>query len=407
MSSLFGALRWIGPRTLLFVVGLVALELGLYHLGDFGKWVVQEQSERYGWRMLPNQAGWSRNYDVREDINAQGFRDGRDWGRPGDLDRDARLRVAVVGNSMTYGTSVPVEATWPRVLEDLLREGLAEAGQPREVLVMNFATQGYTFEQMARLYEDVVSEWRPELLLWPTIAPDARLMRPSRDDAEYAFRRQVIRTATFDMLRKHVMRKWIPDPTAPPFPDDPAQQREAVFAAIEGPLVEAASEFMGPEEAQGLAERLFSEIRRRSPKLTTEQLLGVLYLGLSVMVGSEPGDAERLIECWSAIEPSLPDAVWELVDKRFKISPYHPRYDFIWDARQRRMTRLAAAVEGDGGRVALVSLPMFQRFERLMLERTAPSPFIVWDIGRETRATRPPSPSTAAARRVIRRWRAS
>ncbi len=205
----------IGARTLTVVVLFVALELCLRHFGGFGQWTVSEQSERFGWRMLPDQSAWSRDLTIPEFINSDGFRD-REWDPPrrdesGAWIKDESLyRVAVVGNSMTFGTSVLVEETWPRVLEGLLAEHLSARGDARRVLVMNFATQGYVFEQMARVYEDVVRPWRPDLLVVPFHPHDVMPMRPSQDDPEYDFRRWVLRTATFDMLNTWVINQWMP-----------------------------------------------------------------------------------------------------------------------------------------------------------------------------------------------------
>ena len=74
------------------------------------------------------------------------------------------FRVAIVGNSMTFGTSVPIEETWGRQLEEALVKDFAARGVHRMPLVMNFAVQGYVFEQMARVYEDRIHPWRPDLL---------------------------------------------------------------------------------------------------------------------------------------------------------------------------------------------------------------------------------------------------
>jgi hypothetical protein len=43
-------------------------------------------------------------------------------------------------------------------------------------------------------------------------------MLPAEDDAEYLFREQVLRTATYDWLLRRVMKRWIPAPNVPPSP---------------------------------------------------------------------------------------------------------------------------------------------------------------------------------------------
>lgn len=211
----------VGRRTLAFVVALVALELVLKHAFGYGWWTVTEQSERYGWRMLPHQAGRSRDLTVAEDINGWGFRD-REWPTPvrdadGTWVKDPDVyRVAMVGNSMTYGTSVPIEDSYGRQLERLLQERLDAAGDPRRVVVMNFAVQGYVFEQMARVYDDLIRRWRPDLMVVPFHPHDVMPMRPAVDDADYDLRTWVLRTATYDWLNRHVINHWLPRVPPPP-----------------------------------------------------------------------------------------------------------------------------------------------------------------------------------------------
>jgi lysophospholipase L1-like esterase len=199
------------------VVVLVALELVLRHAYGLGQWTATEQTERYGWRMLPSQDAWSRDLTVPEHINSYGFRD-REWDAPrpdgqGGWLKDASVfRVAVVGNSMTYGTSVPVEQTYPRVLEEQLAAELSARGDNRRALVMNFAVQGYAFEQMARVYEDLIRHWRPDLLIVPMHPHDITPMGPAQDDPDYEFREWILRSATYDLLQRHVINRWIPPP---------------------------------------------------------------------------------------------------------------------------------------------------------------------------------------------------
>jgi lysophospholipase L1-like esterase len=211
----------IGVRTLSVVALVAGLELGLGHLGGYGRWVATEQTERSGWRMLPDQDAWSRDLTVPEHINDAGHRD-RAWDPPrrqpdGRWRKDERVfRVALVGQSMTYGTHVPIEQTWGRQLERLLADDFAARGVEREPLVMNFAVQGYVFEQMARVYEDAIAPYRPDLLIVPCHPHDITPMKPAQDDAEYDFRTLILRTAVFDWLNRNVINRWIPPPAPRP-----------------------------------------------------------------------------------------------------------------------------------------------------------------------------------------------
>ena len=227
--------KLLGTRLLAFVVLLAGLEAYLWSSTRFGQLVVTESSERFGWVMLPDQSRWSREGDIPEVINNFGYRD-RDWDPPrraaggeGWVKDDGLLRVAVLGQSMTYGTSVAIEDTWPRALEAALAADLEARGDPRRVLVMNFAVQGYVLEQMERVYEDHVRPFRPDVLLVPLHMGDILPMPQTVAEADFRYRRPWFRTATRDLLHRQVVGKWIPRPRAPgPPPPDTGGLRHHV-----------------------------------------------------------------------------------------------------------------------------------------------------------------------------------
>lgn len=374
-----GPLSWIGARTLACVGVLVLLELGAHHLGNFGKWVVQEQSARYGWRMLPDQHGWSRDYDIPEVINAWGYRDERDWDPPR-TDAEGRavndpglFRVAVLGNSMTYGTSVAVEDTWPRELEALLDAELERRADARDALVMNFAVQGYTFEQMARVYDDQIRAWRPDLLIWPLIPPDVRPMRPARDDAEYGLRRSVIRTATYDLLRHYVIHKWIPEPAREAPAPDAASGKQRLWEALEPGLRETLEELYGAawleDQWPGLAERA-REALERAP---LDRAVGRVVKAITGELPAPSDGIDATLAVWSAVERDLPEEAWSHLDTNFKNAPFAPQHEFLWEMRGRRMMGILADLERNGGRLVLHALPSMPR-----LVYAAPSPLVYW-----------------------------
>ncbi|MEO8754097.1 MAG: hypothetical protein ABI624_15615 [Casimicrobiaceae bacterium] len=247
----------IGTRTIAVVVALAALELSLRYAGGLGRWSASEQSERYGWRMLPSQDALSRELTVEEHINAAGFRD-REWAPPqpdpvalaalkSQAEKDAKaapptkgpwlkdegvFRVALVGNSMTFGTSVTMADTWGRQLEDALKQDFAARGVKRTPLVMNFAVQGYVFEQMARVYEDRIRPYRPDLLIIPMHPHDITPMKPAQDDPDYDFRTLILRSATYAWLSRDVINHWMPPPAPPAEALAARQAAEAADAAI-------------------------------------------------------------------------------------------------------------------------------------------------------------------------------
>lgn len=88
-------------------------------------------------------------------INDEGFRGPR-------IPRervDGALRVALVGDSCTYGTGVEYPRTWGALLE----ERLEEAG--REVEILNAGVPGYTLFQAARRFEEAVLPFGPDLVI--------------------------------------------------------------------------------------------------------------------------------------------------------------------------------------------------------------------------------------------------
>ena len=197
----------VGPRAIVLLValGLLAAELGLRHLGGYGRRIATVHSERFGWRVVPSQDRWSRDPGIPERINDAGYRD-RDWDAPSGARDPGLLRVALVGNSVTYGLDVRIEDTWGRALEELLREHLEGRGDPRRARVMNFAQQGYVFEQMARVWEDDARPYRPDVLV-VTVGPyDIQLMPEARDARDYPLRDAVVKSALYDFFRVHFVR---------------------------------------------------------------------------------------------------------------------------------------------------------------------------------------------------------
>lgn len=90
-------------------------------------------------------------------LNNYGFRD-RDF----DLSRNARLRVAVLGDSICFGHGVKSQDVLTRRLERMLER---ERPLGRQYEVYDFCLQGYNTQDEASLYEHVVSYFRPDILL--------------------------------------------------------------------------------------------------------------------------------------------------------------------------------------------------------------------------------------------------
>src|SRR5207302_1191407 len=103
----------------------------------------------------------ARAYEVR--TNAIGLRDERDFER---APKPGTTRIAVIGDSYTFGALCAATDAFPRVLERSLGE---TRGSPVEV--MNWGVLGYGIDQM-RLVVDEALEWKPRLILLAFIGDD-------------------------------------------------------------------------------------------------------------------------------------------------------------------------------------------------------------------------------------------
>ncbi|HET6930103.1 MAG TPA: hypothetical protein VFI45_07260 [Candidatus Acidoferrum sp.] len=113
-----------------------------------------------GWVLLPGASGlvstetpqWVR-------INSHGFRDlERSYEKP-----PGTYRIAVLGNSWTEALQVPLEKTYPAVLQEKLNESSCFSG--RKVEVLNFGVAGYSTAQEFLLLQQKVWDYHPDLVL--------------------------------------------------------------------------------------------------------------------------------------------------------------------------------------------------------------------------------------------------
>ncbi len=188
----------IGPRTRVALVALAigAVEFGLRASGTVGHELRSIPSTRYGYGLVPGQELRSER-GVSLSINSAGFRD-CEW-----AEADASTtRIAVFGDSITFGRDVAPEDIWCRELESELQSRGGNA-----VEVRNFAVPGYVIEQYERVFEDIVAPTRPEIVV-VTVAPYSIWpMQVRADSAFVPLRRWILRTAIFecfDKLRREI-----------------------------------------------------------------------------------------------------------------------------------------------------------------------------------------------------------
>jgi hypothetical protein len=78
-------------------------------------------------------------------------------------ERTGRTRIAIVGDSFTFGAEVSYEYTWGHFLEKVLGSNFQ---------VLNFGVNGYGVDQMYLRYEKDVRSWKPNIVILGFIADD-------------------------------------------------------------------------------------------------------------------------------------------------------------------------------------------------------------------------------------------
>lgn len=98
--------------------------------------------------------------DRNDRISADGLRDREhDRMKPAGV-----IRIAAIGDSITFGNGVRRDASWPKHLETLLGERRAADGVRFEVL--NFGVPGYNVEQVAERLRSEALAFDPDLVIY-------------------------------------------------------------------------------------------------------------------------------------------------------------------------------------------------------------------------------------------------
>lgn len=100
----------------------------------------------------------ARRFSVFHRTNSQGYR----WPRDYALESAGATRIAVLGDSYTFGWGVRVEDTLGVSLERALADS-SRRDSPVEVL--NFAVPGYNSQQQRLCFEQVVRAYRPQIVV--------------------------------------------------------------------------------------------------------------------------------------------------------------------------------------------------------------------------------------------------
>jgi len=140
--------RWLVLAASVLVAGALVTGFEVRQRGRERGGVAQRVADPPGlrWELTPGVSGH----------NPRGFR-GADWP---DLPTPGRPRVAVVGDSVTYGGTLPAPRAYPAVTGERLRA----RGVPAEVL--NLGVLGYDLVQIQALVEARVWALQPDVLVY-------------------------------------------------------------------------------------------------------------------------------------------------------------------------------------------------------------------------------------------------
>ena len=143
-------LSFFGPRGVLFFWRYEPRLLGS------SQFVVPSQNPLIRWELRPGERGYLNGVSIK--INSAGMRD-REYAleKPADT-----YRIAVTGDSFTFGVGVPFEDTYPKLLEGRLNE--SRKG-PVRYEVMNFACGGYGTVDEVEVLKEKALPFAPDLIV--------------------------------------------------------------------------------------------------------------------------------------------------------------------------------------------------------------------------------------------------
>jgi hypothetical protein len=193
------------------LLALLVLEFCLRLTGFSYYWAIWKTPDiNLGWRPLPETRGWQRlEGEALVETNSLGFR----GPEPAAAEIPA-YRIALLGDSFTEAVQLPFEKSWgPQLAEQLD----TDCGLEREIHVQNFSVSGYSTAQESRVLQEIIPDYRPDLVLLMFFAGNDILeahpalarnrQRPFYDAATVQWRNDfrdniLFRMATFPVFRQ-------------------------------------------------------------------------------------------------------------------------------------------------------------------------------------------------------------
>ncbi|MDH3638779.1 MAG: SGNH/GDSL hydrolase family protein [Gammaproteobacteria bacterium] len=115
---------------------------------------IHRASDIYGWELIPGAAGVGKEGEVIQ-VNSAGFRD-REWTQAKQADTK---RIAVVGDSFTFGMAVNLDDSYVKQLQGFLND------EASNIEVLNFGVIGYGMWQYQVLLEREILKYKPDLIV--------------------------------------------------------------------------------------------------------------------------------------------------------------------------------------------------------------------------------------------------
>lgn len=151
------------------------------------------------YQLRPNYEG--NYYGMHTKISSEGLRDYFHG-----LEKKGSYRIAVVGDSITFGLRVNETWTYPKILERLLNHDLLNKNQTsRKYEVFNFGIPGYGIREEAELIKTRVFDYNPNMIIIgyflndPLMSPNQNLVRKTEGDC-YAYGTTIRISCTFNTL---------------------------------------------------------------------------------------------------------------------------------------------------------------------------------------------------------------
>jgi lysophospholipase L1-like esterase len=203
---------------------------------------------------------------IRYAVNGDGFRD-HEYAR---AKAGGAFRVVVLGDSIAFGWGVPLEETFPKILETRLRT--LAGGRPIEVL--NLAVSGYNPYTEAELFRDVGVRYQPDLVLVQFCINDLNDPTLHFDNSTVLALRAIPRDAFPDPTRRLPPPGWcrrfrvcafFADSLAPPRPGGVAARRRAARRPATGGARVAPYALSRDRDGRGVSGRALRRRRRSLP----------------------------------------------------------------------------------------------------------------------------------------------